>query len=117
VNERSNNDPALPEMEEHLAELNNLPGVIAALGELTPGAIITEEGVARLFNWHVVSVKRAVERGELPPPCRLFGTNVWTAGILVQYIENRLEQAAQEAERDAHRIKNLSPLPSSRRRP
>jgi hypothetical protein len=102
---------------DSLAEANSLPGIIAALGELKPGSIVTEEGVARLFNRHVASVKRAVQRGELPPPCRLFGTNVWTAGILVQYIENRLEQAAKEAERDARRLANLSTLPQPNRRP
>src|SRR5262245_32238077 len=116
VDESRSDDSASVELETHLADANSLPEVIAALGEMKPGAIITEQGVAHLFNRHVVSVRRAVERGELPPPCRLFGTNVWTAGILVQYIENRLEHAAQEAERNAHRIRNLSPVPPSRRR-
>jgi hypothetical protein len=45
---------------ENLAYGNNLLGIIAVLGELKPAAIITEEGVARLFNRHVASVKRAV---------------------------------------------------------
>src|SRR5262249_21949526 len=102
---------------DSLAEVNSLPGIIAALGELKPGSIVTEEGVAGLFNRHVASVKRAVQRGELPPPCRLFGTNVWTAGVLVQYIENRLEQAAKAAESDARRLANLSTLSQHHRRP
>ena len=76
------------------------------LGELKPGAIVTEEGMAHLFKRHVVSVKRAVERGELPPPCHLFGSKVWTAGILIRHIERRLEQAAREAEKDAKRIQS-----------
>ena len=84
--------------------------MIAELGNLQPSAIITEEGVAQLFGRHVVSVKRAVGRGELPPPCKLFGANVWTVGTLVRYIESRLEQAAQEAEREASRLAKLSPV-------
>ena len=90
-------------------DLSSTPGVIAVLGELKSGAIITEEGVARLFDRHVASVKRAVQRGELPPPCRLFGKSTWTVGALIRHIENRLEQAADEAQRSARKLAQLSP--------
>jgi hypothetical protein len=80
---------------ENLADGNNLLGIIAVLGELKPAAIITEEGVARLFNRHVASVKRAIQRRELPPSTRLFGQNVWTVGIPIRHIESRLDQAAK----------------------
>jgi hypothetical protein len=93
---------------ENLADGNRLLGIISVLGELKPAAIITEEGLARLFNRHVASVKRAVQRGELPLPTRLFGQNVWTVGTLIRHIENRLDQAAKDAERTAHRIATLS---------
>jgi len=101
--------PVDGETLEDLEDLSPMPGIIAALGELKPGAIVTEEGVAYLFNRHVTTVKRAVQRGELPPPCRLFGQNAWTAGALVQHIENRLEQAAKETERMTQKIAHLSP--------
>jgi hypothetical protein len=97
-------------------EVNRLPGVIAELGELKPASIITEDGVAQLFQRHAVSVKRAIQRGELPPPCRLFGSNVWTVGALIRHIEGRLDQAAKEAEREAKRLGDLAPLPSSSKR-
>lgn len=100
---------------EPLVDGSSLPGIIAELGDLRSGAIITEVGLAALFGRHVVSVKRAVGRGELPPPCKLFGTNVWTAGSLVRYIEGRLSQAATEAERDAKRLAGHAP-PSYRNR-
>ena len=93
---------------ETFTDLNSLPGIIAALGELKSGSIITEEGVASLFNRHITSVKRAVQRGELPPPCRLFGAGVWTAGAIVRHIEQRLEQAAKDAKRTKERLENLS---------
>lgn len=85
-----------------------LPGIIAVLGELQPGAVITEEGVAGLFGRHVASVKRAVQRGELPPPCRLFGQNAWTAGVLVRHFEERLARAAAQAQEVAQRLGRLS---------
>ena len=95
----------LTEREETI----ELPGVIAALGEMKSGAVITEEGVAYLFGRCTASVKRAVVRGELPPPCRLFGSNAWTVGVLVGHIEHRLEQAAQEAQQLAAKIRTLNP--------
>ena len=88
---------------------NRLPGVIAELGELQPGAIVTEEGLARLFSRHPTSVKRAVQRGELPPPCRMFGNNTWTVGSLIRHVEGRLDEAAKEAEQMAQKIRRLSP--------
>ena len=101
-------DP-LPADLEDLNGHDNLPGIIAALGELGAGAIIMEEGVAGLFKRHVASVKRAVQRGELPPPTRIFGQNTWTVGILVGHIEQRLEAAAAERERIEQKIARLSP--------
>ena len=85
-----------PPEEEGRDETVQLPGVIAALGELQPGAVVTEEGVARLFGRCPTSVKRAVARGELPPPTRIFGSSAWTVGVLVGHIENRLKEAAAE---------------------
>jgi hypothetical protein len=107
MDEMSHNDFSPIEIE-NLADGNRLLGIIGVLGELKPAAIITEEGVARLFNRHVASVKRAVQRGELPPSTRLFGQNVWTVGTLIRHIENRLDQAAKDTERTAHRIATLS---------
>ena len=94
---------------EDLPDAGDLPGIIALLGELKPGAILTEAGVAGLFRRHVASVKRAVQRGELPPPCRLFGSNAWTAGSLVKHIEQRLAEAAKEAEGMARKLARLAP--------
>jgi len=86
-----------------------LPGVIAALGELKPRTVITEDGLAQLFDRCATSVKRAVERGELPSPCRLFGGNVWTVESVLRHIEARLVAAAGEHEQMAKKLKHLSP--------
>ena len=94
---------------QRMDELGNTCGVIAELGVLGTGAIVSEEGIARMFNRRPTSVKRAVERGELPPPCRLFGGNVWTVGAVVRHIEDRLQRAAKEMEALAEKVKRLSP--------
>ncbi|PON12284.1 hypothetical protein C2W62_40420 [Candidatus Entotheonella serta] len=114
-NETVFDDPANLDASES-AETSPLPGIIVELGRLGTNALISEGGLAHLFNRHVVSVKRAIGRGELPPPCKLFGANVWTVGVIIKHIESRLEMASQEAEAQAKRFKNLSPLPTRSRR-
>ena len=79
----------------------DMPGIVSVVVEFGPGAVIHEDGLCSLFPRQTDSVKRAVERGELPQPVRMFGQNTWTAGVLVKHLEDRLEQAAQEADQKA----------------
>ena len=95
--------------EEYRQDWDTMPGVIAILGELETGAVITEEGLGCLFNRHSTSIKRAVRRGELPEPCRLFGQSTWTVGSIIRHIESRLIQAAEEAKSRTRKIAQLSP--------
>lgn len=80
-----------PKRHADLDDTADLPGIIPVLGELGHGAVIMEEGIAPLFDRHFVSVKRAVQRGELPPPTRLFGRKAWTVRSIISHIEGRLE--------------------------
>ena len=73
-----------------------LPGVIASLGALPPGALVTEAGLAGILGKCTASIKSAVKRGELPWPCRIMGKNTWTAGAIIRHIENRLEKENQK---------------------
>ena len=84
-------------------------GIVRELGELGPGAVITEAALARMLGRHQVTIKRSMARGELPPAVRLLGGPVWTAGSITAHLEKRLEHAAKEAERDAKRIARLCP--------
>jgi hypothetical protein len=83
--------------------------IIRELGELPPGAIITEEGLAKIFGRHQVSIKRAVQRGELPPSVRLFGVQVWTVAAIQQHLKNRLETALKESEQNTTKFMKLRP--------
>ena len=83
-------------------------GIVKELGELPPGTVLEEEAVARIFGRHSVSVKRAVERGELPPPIRLFGKPTWTVRAILAHLEARLEAAKREAEKEATRFGRMS---------
>lgn len=85
------------------------PGIWRDLGDLPQGAIVTEEALARIFGRHQVSIKRAVDRGELPPPTRLLGGPVWTAGAILSHLEERLAAARKEREKAAKKIQELCP--------
>ena len=74
-------------------------GIVAALGRLGPGAVVSEEALAKMYNRCRATIKRAVIRGELPRPARMMGELVWTAGALVRHLESRLEHEAKEARR------------------
>jgi hypothetical protein len=83
-------------------------GVIAALAELPPEALIDEAGLARIFGRCAKSVGRAVRRGELPRPVRLFGRPTWTARVVLDHLNARLEAAKRDAERLERRISQLA---------
>jgi predicted DNA-binding transcriptional regulator AlpA len=85
------------------------PGIITALGKLPAGAIISEPALATMMSKHRVSIKRAVARGELPPPVKLFTNPVWTAGSILAHLQKRLDAAAQDAERTRRRSERLRP--------
>ena len=70
--------------------------VIRGLGELGAGAVVSVHALARMFGKHPESVRRAVRRGELPPPIRLFGHDQWTVGYLVGFLDRRQEEAETE---------------------
>jgi hypothetical protein len=79
------------------------------LASLPSDAIISERGLAEAFNRHVVSVRRAVARGELPPPVPLFGQRVWTVEALRAYLGVRQAEAAAAAEMVARKVAELRP--------
>jgi hypothetical protein len=94
-------DPATLDLRE------NQQGIIALLGQLGNGALITEEGIGRIFNRHSDSVKRAVDRGELPTPVKMFGQPSWTVGCLLNHINGRLTKATAEAEKERRRLMQI----------
>ena len=81
------------------AEVRPEPGIMAALGRLEPLALINQDGMGRMFKRGLRSIQRAVERGELPPPIRMFGQQVWTAESVWTHIRQRLEKQAKGSTR------------------
>lgn len=84
-------------------------GVIRKLGDLPPDAVISEDGLAKLFGRCRKSIKRAARRRELPPSVRMFGESVWTVEALRSHMNKRLEAADKDAKRLQQRISRLHP--------
>jgi len=78
------------------------------LSTASPDNIVTERHLANLLGKHPVSIKRAVGRGELPQPVRMFGENCWTAQALREHLAKRLDAARREAEKTERRISALA---------
>jgi len=98
--------PAASEIEAQTADT---PGVTDALARLPGNTILTLPAVARIFGRSPKSIYRAIRRGELPPPTRLFGKASWTAGSILAHVQNRLERVKVEAEREARRLAQIAP--------
>ena len=81
---------------------------LVKLGDLGPDTLIDEAHLAALFGKCRMSVKRSVQRGELPEPVRMFGQPTWTAGAILDHVSKRLDAAQREAEKTAAKFLKFS---------
>jgi hypothetical protein len=104
---------APPEGAESGTEPNTLRPesglVVDALAALPPGTILDERAAARMFHCSTATIKRCVQRGELPVPIRMLGRPCWTTGRIIEHVTKRLLDAQREAEREAQRLSRFSP--------
>lgn len=94
-------------MNEAAADNGLSSGIIRELGDLPADAVVSEQALARIFDRHRVSIKRAVDRRELPPSVRLFGEPVWTVKALREHLAKRLDVAKEESEQMHKKISEL----------
>ena len=89
---------------------DDLPEGLTKLGEET---ILFQADLARIFCRNGTTIWRAVERGELPPPIKLFGKNVWTPRSIIRHLEDALKSAADKRDKErgelGQRIAHLRP--------
>ena len=87
------------------------PGLdlMTTLAILPKDAIISEQQFAQLFRRHITSVKRAIQRGELPPSVPLLNEQVWTVGVILAHLNARLEAERAAAAQAARRVQHLRP--------
>ncbi len=92
-------DPIAPKSEASDATPQlPFPGVYDELAKLPPGTFVTEEGLATLLRKSTHTIQRALGRGELPAPAKMFGKPTWMAGAILRHHEKRMEQAEKDAE-------------------
>jgi len=79
-------------------------GVITFLTELPPDAYLDSETLGRLLGRCKKSIQRATRRGELPPPFKFLGRNVWLVKTILEHMEARQEAACRKVDRRVHRL-------------
>jgi len=67
---------------------------------LTLLRLLITQDFQTLFDICDETVRNAVKRGELPPPVKLFGRNIWSVESIQQHLAQRLEAARVQAERE-----------------
>lgn len=85
----------------------DFPHVMTALATHPSGTLVTKEALAQMWNKAQISIDRAIERGELPPPVKMFGKLTWTVDHILQWIDDRLKQAAKEREEQLQKLQRL----------
>lgn len=78
--------------------------VVDAFCNLSDDAVIFEPELAKAFGKCRMTIKRSVERGELPGPFRMMGKNAWTVRMIRAHF-GKLEAAART---EAARVQRLS---------
>ena len=83
--------------------------IMTALALLPRDALITIHQLAQLFGRHVTSVKRAIQRGELPPPVALLNEQVWMVAVILDHIRARLEAERTAVTQITRHLQQLRP--------
>ena len=90
---------------------STVSNAVTSIPRLTLLKILTTQDLETLFGICDETVSNAVKRGELPPPVKLFGRNVWSMEGIQLHLAQRLEASRVQAEREqAQRDTKVSAL-------
>ena len=84
------------------------PGVYDALARLPKQALLDESAMARAFGVNGRTIRRMVNRHELPPPLKRAGRALWFAGRVLDWLEEDADLLAKEAEKLRKKIRSYS---------
>ena len=105
-----NNSKSLQQNSEPVQEKNNTKGLlIDFLAKLPEKTILDESQLADALKVTTRTIRRMVQRFELPPSIPFRGRSVWMAGRILKHIESALEKAEQEASKQHRKIQRLAP--------
>ena len=88
-------------------ESSGLAEPITALADLPERALLSEAYLAEVFGVTDRTVRRMVERGELPPPLPIGSRPLWLAGRVLRHIEANADRAEEDARQEAARIRGM----------
>jgi predicted DNA-binding transcriptional regulator AlpA len=83
------------------------PAVITDLADLRADDYVRADYLADVFQVTPRTVRRMVERGELPEPVKLGRRDYWVAGQVREHIAESARRAQAEAEHRARKIERL----------
>ena len=81
--------------------------LLKIFGNFPDGMMITESLMAKIFDRHPITIKRAVKRGELPPSVKIMGEQTWIVGDIRKHVEKKMEEAKRMQQAEAKRIASL----------
>ncbi|MBI2192446.1 MAG: hypothetical protein HYU36_10735 [Planctomycetes bacterium] len=98
-----------PTPENQLEPERVEPGfLVDALALLPEKTILDEARLAGVFGVTPRTVRRMVDRFELPPSVPLAGRSVWLAGRVLAYLDSKAREAEDEAGRNARKLQKLT---------
>ncbi len=84
------------------------PGVYDTLARLPKQALLDEGAMARAFGVNGRTIRRMVNRHELPPPLKRAGRALWFAGRVLDWLEEEASLLAKEADKLRQKIRSYS---------
>ena len=95
--------------EGNTRDIKETAGILTMLANLPADALVDEAAMGRAFAVSCRTIRRMVDRYELPPPIRIAGKSVWIAGRVRAYINDAAERKEKKAKRAHIRIRQLGP--------
>jgi len=83
--------------------------LIDELAQLPEKTILDEGRFADILKITPRTLRRMVQRAELPPPISLGGRSVWLSDRILLYLNSAAEQAEKDAKDQLKRISKYSP--------
>ena len=81
---------------QHESRQGPVPSVVYELGQLPPETFVTQQYVATIFGRSALSVRRAIQKNELPPPIRMFNDRGWFVRHLIRHLDLRFDAQLKE---------------------
>ena len=96
----------LPDECEHTGGADNTTGLgLRSLAECPVGTMLDERGLARALNVSARSIRRMVDRCELPAGVRLGSRKIWLSERVLAFLADRADLATREAKKQAARLR------------